>query len=96
MRLSVCRPTVSVSILYIIYRESEVYKLKILQMFGNNLKQQRKDMQMSQEKLAERCDVHRTYIGLLEGGKRNPSLLIIVKLAKELDCTLSELLGGIK
>lgn len=70
--------------------------MKTLEMFGRNLKNQRNQMKISQEKLAEKCDVHRTYVGLLEAGKRNPSLLILVRIAKELDCTLSELLGGVK
>lgn len=69
--------------------------MESLTIFGKNLKSIRLSMEMSQEQLAEKCDLHRTYIGLLESGKRNPSLLTIVLIAEQLQCTIFELLEGI-
>jgi len=51
---------------------------------------------LSQEKLAERADLHWTYIGGIERGERNVSLLNIVKIAKALQITPSELLKEIR
>lgn len=46
---------------------------------------------MSQEKLAERSDLHRTYISLLEQGRRQPSLATIILLARALDISASDM-----
>ncbi|HHT95822.1 MAG TPA: helix-turn-helix transcriptional regulator [Clostridiaceae bacterium] len=42
---------------------------------------------MSQEKLAERCDLSTSYIGLVERGERKASLEVVVKIANALDVT---------
>lgn len=67
-----------------------------LVLFGNNLRDLRKKVGFSQEKLAERCSLHRTYIGGVERGERNVSLLNIVKIAKALSVTPGRLLEGIE
>jgi transcriptional regulator with XRE-family HTH domain len=59
--------------------------------FGNNIKKQRNLKGLSQEKLAEVSELHRTYISSLELGKRNIGLENIQKLAIALDCKISEL-----
>jgi len=41
--------------------------------------------------LAEKCDLHRTYVGGIERGERNPSLENIYKIASAFQITLSEL-----
>ena len=63
--------------------------------FGNNLRRIRQSRQMSQEKLAAKVDLHRTYISSIERGERNVSLENIVKLAWALEVPPSELLEGI-
>lgn len=45
---------------------------------------------LSQEELAFKASVHRTYLGGIERGERNPSLKNIAAIAKALDITLSE------
>jgi transcriptional regulator with XRE-family HTH domain len=64
---------------------------KNLIQFGQCLKKARIKKGLSQEKLAEAANLDRTYISLLERGKRNPSLLCIIAICKGLDLSLSEL-----
>ena len=59
---------------------------------GENIHSLRKKQQLTQEQLAELCDLHRTYIGAMERGDRNVSLNNIVKVAQALIVTPSELL----
>jgi transcriptional regulator with XRE-family HTH domain len=58
--------------------------LSIRSRFGNTLRKLRKKRGYSQEKLAERAGLHRNYVGDVERGKRNASLVNIVKFAKGL------------
>ena len=64
---------------------------KSLVPFGQGIRARREMLGISQEKLAERCGFDRTYISMLERGTRNPSLLNVVKLAKGLGTSVSEL-----
>ncbi|MEZ4495156.1 MAG: helix-turn-helix transcriptional regulator [Dehalococcoidia bacterium] len=54
------------------------------QAFGEVLKRLRKRAGLSQEELAHRCDLHRTYVSMLERGLKSPSLGVVVRLAEEL------------
>jgi transcriptional regulator with XRE-family HTH domain len=49
----------------------------------------------SQEKPAELTDLHRDYVGGIERGERNVSLINIVKLAHALEVKLAKLIGAI-
>jgi transcriptional regulator with XRE-family HTH domain len=64
----------------------------LLVSFGEQLKKFRKERGISQEELAFRSELDRTYISGLECGKRNPTLKILVKLAVSLNMKPSELL----
>ena len=64
--------------------------------FGSVLKLVRSGRNISQEKLAELCDLDRTYISLLERGLRQPSLTTIFKLCEALEIKPSELLSIIE
>jgi transcriptional regulator with XRE-family HTH domain len=63
--------------------------------FGNRLRACRKRAEISQEELGEMTALHRTEIGLLERGEREPRLSTIIKLAGALEAPLHELAGGI-
>jgi transcriptional regulator with XRE-family HTH domain len=66
-----------------------------LQQFGDRVRTLRKTRGLSQEQLAELTGLHRTYIGGIERGERNVSLINIIRLAKALDVSPSDLLQGI-
>ena len=52
--------------------------------FGQAVRKLRLEQKLSQEELAERCDLHRTYISDIELGKRNVSLENIERIAAAL------------
>lgn len=64
---------------------------KPLEEFGKTLRRRRENLGYSQEKLADVCGFDRTYISMLERGRRNPSLLNLIKLAKGLEASVSQL-----
>lgn len=59
--------------------------------FGQTVRRIRLSMDISQEKFADMCDLHRTYISDIELGKRNVSLENIGKMASALNMNISEL-----
>ena len=59
--------------------------------FGKRVRELRLARGLSQEELAFRSGVHRTYLGGIEQGKRNPSLKNVAAISKALGVTLSEL-----
>jgi transcriptional regulator with XRE-family HTH domain len=62
---------------------------------GEAVRKKRLALKLSQERLAERANLHWTYIGGIERGERNVGLLNIVKVARALETTASRLLSGI-
>jgi transcriptional regulator with XRE-family HTH domain len=64
----------------------------ILLAFGQRVREIRKSQELSQEALALSCDLDRTYIGGVERGERNISLINICKLAEALRISAKELL----
>lgn len=63
--------------------------------FGRNLFMARRRAWLSQEKLAKRAGLHRTEIGLLENGRREPRLSTFVKLVEALEVPPKQLLKGL-
>jgi len=63
----------------------------VLEQFGASVRKFRLKKKLSQEKLAELADLHRTYIGQVECGKRNLALRNIAKLAKALGISIKDL-----
>jgi len=68
----------------------------IEKLFGLALQQLRKEKNLSQEELGFESGYHRTYISLLERGKKSPSLKTIFKLAKALGVTPSDIIENIQ
>ncbi|MDZ8071149.1 MAG: helix-turn-helix transcriptional regulator [Nostoc sp. DedQUE08] len=67
---------------------SEKNELSIKQRFGKAVRRRRRELDLSQEQLAERAELHRTYISNLERGELNPSLETMEKLANALDISI--------
>ena len=66
-------------------------KIDVKKIFGSSLKACRKRLGFSQEKLAERAELHRTYICDVERGARNLSLDSVTRLAGALNVTVASL-----
>ncbi|WP_212786926.1 helix-turn-helix domain-containing protein [Ferrigenium kumadai] len=60
--------------------------------FARNMKAGRQALGLSQEELADRCGLHRTYIGSVERGERNISVDNMERIALVLGKTLSSIL----
>ena len=69
---------------------------KFLQALGKTIAARRQQLGMSQEELAHRAQINRTYIGDIERGARNIAVLNLVKLAEGLEVTLSELFSAVE
>jgi transcriptional regulator with XRE-family HTH domain len=67
-------------------------KKEELKKFGRRLRELRLRRGYSQEKLAELAKLHRNYVGMVERGERNITLLNIKKLARALGIQVSKLL----
>jgi transcriptional regulator with XRE-family HTH domain len=66
---------------------------EILKQLGTNIKKIRNEIGVSQEQLASMCGFDRTYISLIERGKRNLSYLNLVKLSKGLNVDLEKIIS---
>ena len=64
--------------------------------FGLNVRKRRESLDLTQIEAAERADLDPTYISGIERGVRNPSLISIVRVAKALDITVSDLCAGVR
>lgn len=63
--------------------------------FGKRIRELRLQKGWSQEELADKVGLHRTYIGTIERGEQNVSIDNIEKLAKTLGTTLQQLFSGL-
>jgi transcriptional regulator with XRE-family HTH domain len=70
-------------------------RAEILKRFGETLREHRQRAGLSQEKLAAKAGIDRTYVGGAERGERNVALVNIVRLAEALNVTAAELLDPI-
>lgn len=68
---------------------------KVLVTFGTRIREARQAKGFSQETLAEKAGLHRTYIGTVERGERNPALVNLVRIADALSVDLSTLTEGL-
>ncbi len=67
---------------------------RLLEVFGERVRYFRKKQGLSQEKLAEKAGLHRTYIGMIERGEKNITLLNIFKISSalgiEIECLFKQ------
>ena len=69
-------------------------KRNVRQIFGQNLRRKRQTLGISQEDLAEKAGLHRTYIGSVERGERNVSIDNMERLAVAVGSTIEQLLDA--
>jgi transcriptional regulator with XRE-family HTH domain len=63
-----------------------------LVILGQKIRNRREELGLSQEKFAEKCEFDRTYISLLERGKRNISFTNLLRIADGLEISAAELI----
>ena len=68
--------------------------MDIRTVLAKNLKRIREERGYSQEDLAFRADLHRTYVSGVERGVRNPTIVIVQKLAEALEVEAADLLAS--
>lgn len=60
--------------------------------FGRNVRRVRQQRGLTQEKLSFEAEIDLTYMGGIERGKRNPSLIVMARIADALSVSLTRLL----
>ncbi len=70
-------------------------KRQVCLKFGRTVRQLRHALELSQACLADRAKIHRTYIGGIERGERNPTLTMVVRLAGALSVAPAKLLEAV-
>lgn len=65
---------------------------KALRIIGNNIRLIRTWLNLSQEELAFKSGLHRTYIGAVERGEKNITILNLIKIANALEVRVQDLL----
>jgi transcriptional regulator with XRE-family HTH domain len=65
----------------------------LLRELGDRVRSHRNERKLSQEQLAERAGLHRNYVGGIEQGRRNVSIVNLYKLATALELDVGELIG---
>lgn len=98
MLIIVCRIIVSIGVYFTkvpsfqqLTPPPKPMKQKILVKFGKKVRELRLKIGLSQEELAARADVHRTYIGMIERAEKNITLVNIEKIARALKINIKDL-----
>lgn len=65
----------------------------LILIFARNVRRSRQKLGITQEKLAFDAEIDLTYVGGIERGKRNPSLLVMGRIARALSVPLAKLLS---
>lgn len=66
-------------------------RMSIQSRVSRNIQKIRREKDLSQEEVAHRADIHQTYLSGVETGKRNPSILVVERIAKALGVDVSEI-----
>ena len=64
--------------------------------FGELVRQLRLEQELSQERLAELCGMHRNYLGAVERAERTPSIVAADRIARALGTTLAEMFAELE
>jgi transcriptional regulator with XRE-family HTH domain len=64
----------------------------VAERFGRTVRTKRESVGVSQEDLADRAGLHRTYVSLIERGRRTASIAVVERLAKALGTSMAELM----
>lgn len=70
-------------------------QLRAQELVGSRVRELRTALGISQEDLAHRCGVHRTFVGHVERGEVNPTLGTLVVVAQGLGVSLTQLVEGL-
>lgn len=73
----------------------KIDKLNINVEMGKRIEYLRKQKKFTQEELAFRSNINKNYLCDIEKGRRNPTLIILKKIANGLEITLEELFKGV-
>jgi transcriptional regulator with XRE-family HTH domain len=68
----------------------------VQQALGRRIRELRSKRGWSQEEFADICGLHRTYMGSIERGERNLTIVSILTVAQHLEMTVSQLLSGLE
>jgi len=63
---------------------------------GENIRAQRRALKLTQERLAEKADLHPVYLGQVERGEESASVRALARIARALKVSLKELVEGVK
>ena len=66
-----------------------------LRALGDRLRDRRAELKLTQQDLGDRCGLHRTFVGSVERGERNVSVLNLRQLARALRVRVADLLAGL-
>jgi len=66
-------------------------RMSIQSRVSRNIQRIRREKDLSQEEVAHRADIHQTYLSGVETGKRNPSILVVERIAKALGVDVTEI-----
>jgi len=66
-------------------------RMSIQSRVSRNIQRIRREKDLSQEEVAHRADIHQTYLSGVETGKRNPSILVVERIAKALGVDVLEI-----
>ena len=69
---------------------------KVNDAIGIAISELRRELGLSQEELAERAGIHRTYVSQLERGIKSPTIAVLLKLSKALNTRPSRILRSIE
>lgn len=69
---------------------------RTLRAFGRNVARLRDERGLTQDALAEKADLDRTYLSGIERGLRNPGIKTVIRLARALDTSVAELCEGVE